>query len=300
VSATAIAAAAPRPTRGARMRRRMTPLGFLFSPVGLLILFFVAPMAIMLQVSFEHNSAYSFETGYTLANYREILTNPLYRDVARDTLVIATAAMVIQFLIAVPLAYVMAFKARRFELPLLLALVLADELNPIVRIYAWRELLGRQGLVNDALQWLGIIDKPLDWLLFSKFAVITVLSTSWLTYTVIPIYAAMKAIDAGLFEAALDLGAGWFTTFRRVLLPLAAPGVFVAVILVYIPLFSEFATPALVGGRSGYMLGSLANSLILEEGNWGAGAALNFLLLLASGLVSILAFYLSKLNTIDR
>ena len=300
MSAPAIAAAAPRPTMGARMRRRLTPLGFLFSPVGLLVLFFVAPMAIMLQVSFEHNSAYSFETGYTLANYREILTDPLYRDVARDTLVIATAAMAIQFLIAVPLAYVMAFKARRFELPLLLALVLADELNPIVRIYAWRELLGRQGLVNDALHWLGIIDKPLDWLLFSKFAVITVLSTSWLTYTVIPIYAAMKAIDAGLFEAALDLGAGWFTTFRRVLLPLAAPGVFVAVILVYIPLFSEFATPALVGGRSGYMLGSLANSLILEEGNWGAGAALNFLLLLASGLVSVLAFYLSKLNTIDR
>jgi spermidine/putrescine transport system permease protein len=214
--------------------------------------------------------------------------------------VIATAAMAIQFLIAVPLAYVMAFRAGRFELPLLLALVLADELNPIVRIYAWRELLGRQGLVNDALQWLGIIDKPLDWLLFSKFAVIVVLSTSWLTYTVIPIYAAMKAIDAGLFEAALDLGAGWFTTFRRVLLPLAAPGVFVAVILVYIPLFSEFATPALVGGRSGYMLGSLANSLILEEGNWGAGAALNFLLLLASALVSVLAYYLSKLNTIDR
>ena len=82
-----------------------------------------------------------------------------------------------------------------------------------------------------------------------------VLSTSWLTYTVIPIYAAMKAIDSRLFEAALDLGAGWFTTARRILLPLAAPGVFVAVILVYIPLFSEFATPALVGGRSGYMLG---------------------------------------------
>jgi spermidine/putrescine transport system permease protein len=294
-------AVAQRPSGGvAWLRRRLTVFGFLFSPVGLLVVFFVAPMAIMLQVSFEHSSAYSLETGYTLDNYREILTNPLYRDVARDTLVIATAAMAVQFLLAVPLAYVMAFRAGRFELPLLLALVLADELNPIVRIYAWRELLGRQGLINDALHWMGLIDKPLDWLLFSKFAVVTVLSTSWLTYTVIPIYAAMKAIDAGVFEAALDLGAGWFTTFRRILIPLAAPGVFVAVILVYIPLFSEFATPALVGGRSGYMLGSIANSLILEEGDWGAGAALNFLLLLASGLVSILAYYLSKLNQIDR
>ena len=139
----------------------------------------------------------------------------------------------------------------------------------------------------------------MDWLLFSKFAVIVVLSTSWLTYTVIPIYAAMKAIDGRLFESAVDLGAGWFTTFRRVLLPLAAPGIFVALILVYIPLFSEFATPALVGGRSGYMLGSLANSLILEQGDWGAGAALNFLLLAASALVALLAYYLSKLNTLE-
>jgi len=186
--------------------------------------------------------------------------------------------MAIQLAIGLPLAYVMAFKAGRFELPLLLALVLADELNPIVRIYAWRQLLGREGLINDALQWLHITSAPVDWLLFSKFAVIVVLSTSWLTYTVIPIYAAMKAIDGRLFESAVDLGAGWFTTFRRVLLPLAAPGIFVALILVYIPLFSEFATPALVGGRSGYMLGSLANSLILEQGDWGAGAALNFLL----------------------
>ena len=98
------------------------------------------------------------------------------------------------------------------ELPLLLFLVLADELNPMVRIYAWRMLLGREGLINEGLQWIGIINQPIDALLFSKFAVIVVLSTSYLTYTVIPIYGAMKAIDSNLFEAALDLGAGWWTT----------------------------------------------------------------------------------------
>ena len=256
-------------------------------------------MVIMLKISFHHESLYDFRTGWTLDNYREIITDPIYRQVALDTFWIASAAMIIQLGIGLPLAYVMAFRAGRFELPLLLALVLADELNPIVRIYAWRQLLGREGLINDALQWLHITNAPVDWLLFSKFAVIVVLSTSWLTYTVIPIYAAMKAIDGRLFESAVDLGAGWFTTFRRVLLPLAAPGIFVALILVYIPLFSEFATPALVGGRSGYMLGSLANSLILEQGDWGAGAALNFLLLAASALVALLAYYLSKLNTLE-
>ena len=100
---------------------------------------------------------------------------------------------------------------------------------------------------------------PIDALLFNKFAVIVVLSTSYLTYTVIPIYASMKAVDAGLFEAARDLGAGWFTTFRRVLLPLIAPGIFIALLLVYVPLFTDFAAPTLVGGTSGYMLGNVGH-----------------------------------------
>ena len=155
MSVPAVAAATPNASLVRRTRRRLTPLGFLFSPVGLLLLFFVAPMAIMLQVSFEHNSAYSFETGYTLDNYREILTNPLYRDVGarhagdRD----GGHGDPVRHRRATGLRH--GVRAGRFELPLLLALVLADELNPIVRIYAWRELLGREGLINDALQWLG-------------------------------------------------------------------------------------------------------------------------------------------------
>ena len=109
-------------------------------------------------------------------------------------IIIATTAMVCQLVVAIPLSYFIAFKAGRWELPMLLLLVLVDELNPIVRIYAWRMLLGREGLINDTLQWLGIIDKPLDWLLFTKFSVILVLSTSWVNYCALPIYASMKAI----------------------------------------------------------------------------------------------------------
>ena len=114
---------------------------------------------------------------------------------ALTTFQIATAAMVIQLAIAIPLAYVLAYRAGRFELGLLLFLVLADELNPMVRIYAWRMLLGREGLITRRCCEIGLIDAPIDALLFSKFAVIVVLSTSYLTYTVIPIYAAMKAVD---------------------------------------------------------------------------------------------------------
>ena len=161
--------------------------------------------------------------------------------------------------------------------------MLADELNPMVRIYAWRMLLGREGLINEGLQRIGLINQPIDALLFSKFAVIVVLSTSYLTYTVIPIYGAMKAIDRNLFEAARDLGAGWWTTARRVLLPLIAPGIFVALLLVYIPLFTDFASPTLVGGTSGYMLGQVVNDLVLESGDLNGGAAMSLMMLIASG-----------------
>ena len=169
----------------------------------------------------------------------------------------------------------------------------------MVRIYAWRMLLGREGLINTGLMELGLINAPIDALLFSKFAVIVVLSTSYLTYTVIPIYAAMKAIDRNMFEAALDLGAGWFTTARRVLLPLIAPGIFVSLLLVYIPLFTDFASPALVGGTEGYMLGNVVNDLVLESGDLNGGAAMSMLMLGASALFAIVAYRLTKIRQLE-
>jgi spermidine/putrescine transport system permease protein len=280
------------------MRRTLRPFGYLGLPLGLLVALFLGPMAILTLIAF--GAGYASETGsLTLSNFTFIFTDPLYRKVALTTLEIATIAMVVQLLISVPLAYVMAFKAGRFELPLLLALVLADELNPMVRIYAWRMLLGRKGLINGALEKVGLIDHPIDALLFNKFAVILVLSTSYVTYTAIPIYAAMKAIDLRLFEAARDLGASWTRIVRSVMLPLIAPGIFIALLLVYIPLFTEFATPALVGGTSGYMLGSAVNDLILQDGDLGGGAALSLLLLGASGIFALVAYRLARISRLE-
>ncbi len=283
----------------ARAVKKLRPVAFLTAPIAVILLLFVAPLIILVIMSFRFESLYGFQTGWTLENFRLLFTDPIYRGVAKDTLIIATTAMICQLLIAFPLSYFIAFKAGRWELPLLLLLVLVDELNPIVRIYAWRMLLGREGLINDFLMWTGIVDAPLDWLLFTKFSVILVLSTSWVNYCALPIYASMKAINPALFEAATDLGAGWFTRWRRVLLPLAAPGIFVAVILVYIPLFTDFATPGLVGGTSSYMLGNSVADLMVTIGDWGGGAALSLLLLGAMAVVAVIAYFLTKLNQLD-
>ena len=286
------------PRRPKRGRSLLRPLAFMAAPTAILLLLFLGPMIAMLVIALQHG-VLSGDSGFTLNNFTDVLGDPLYRDVAWTTFQIATIAMVIQLCIAVPIAYVLAYKAGRFEIPLLLFLVLADELNPMVRIYAWRMLLGREGLINSFLMEIGLIDVPIDALLFSKFAVIVVLSTSYLTYTVIPIYAAMKAIDRNIFEAALDLGAGWFTTARRVLIPLIAPGIFVALLLVYIPLFTDFASPTLVGGTSGYMLGQVVNDLVLETGDLNAGAALSLLMLALSALFAVVAYRLAKIRQLE-
>jgi ABC-type spermidine/putrescine transport system permease subunit I len=286
--------------RRQRLRRAMTPWWLLSAPLVLLGLFFVAPLLTLFLIGFQHNSLFSVG-GWTLSNFGTILHTSSYRHIAITTFEIATATMLVQLAVGLPLAYVLAFKAGRWELPLILLLVLADELNPIVRIYAYRVVLGREGIINRALETVGLVDRshPLSWLLFDNFAVVVVLSTSYITYTVIPVYAAMKAIDPALIEAATDLGAGWLLRARRIVLPLAAPGIFIAIILVYIPLYTEFATPTLVGGTGSYMLGQLNAELITESGDLGQGAALSAVLLAASGVLAAVAYYLGRLNRLD-
>jgi spermidine/putrescine transport system permease protein len=278
--------------------RRWLPGVDLTAPMLVLIVLFLVPMVILFLISIGLGIA-NQDNVWTFDHYTELFHDPLYWHVAKTTVIIATSAMVAQLIVGVPLAYVMAFKAGRWELPMVLGLVVLDGLNPVVRIYAWRILLGRNGIINGSLEWAGIIDKPIDALLFNNFAVIVVLSTSWITYTVIPIYASMKAIDVNLFQAAADLGAGWWTIMRRILLPLCAPGIFVAILLVYIPLFTDFATPTMVGGTSGYMLGQAVNDLILTRGDLAGGAALSFVLLVASGLVAAVAYRLSRISRLE-
>jgi spermidine/putrescine transport system permease protein len=280
----------------ARVRRRSPrgAFGILFAPVTLLIVFFLAPMAIMLAMSIVKFPP-NLSSGYTTSHYASVLSDPFNLKIAWTTLFIGTTAMAIMLAIALPLAYFMVFRAGKWELFILLSLVLADELAPVVKIYAWQVILGRQGILN----WL-IPGPPIQWLLFSRFAVIVTLAATYITYTTIPIYASMKAIDPAMFESAVDLGAGWWTQARKILIPLAAPGNFVAMILVYVPMLTDFVTADIVGGTGSYMMGQRARDLILSLGDWGAGAALNFVLLVVALVFSLIAYRLGKLNRIDR
>ncbi len=274
-------------------RRRGGVLGILSAPVTLLVVFFLLPMLIMVVMSivrFPPNTS----SGYTLGHYHDVLTDAINLHIAWTTLYIATVSMALMLAIGVPLAYYMVFRAGKWELFIVLSLVLADELAPVVKVYAWQVILGRGGLMN----WL-IPGHPIAWLLFSRFAVVITLAATYITYTTIPIYAAMKAIEPSMFEAAIDLGAGWWTQTRRILLPLAAPGIFVAMVLVYLPMLTDFVTADIVGGTGSYMMGQRVRDLILGAGDWGSGSALNFVMLVVTLVVSLIAYRFAKLNRID-
>ena len=281
------------PEGGGRRRSLRGAFGILFVPVVLLVVLFLAPMLIMVVMSVVRYPP-NTSSGYTLSHYQQVLTDPINLKIAWTTMFIGTTAMLIMLAIGLPLAYYMAFKAGKLELFLLLTLVLADELAPVVKVYAWQVILGKDGLVN----WL-IPGPPVNWLLFSRFAVVVTLAASYITYTTIPIYAAMKAIDKRMFEAAVDLGAGWWTQARRILIPLAAPGIFIALILVYLPMLTDFVTADIVGGTGSYMMGQRVRDVILGQGDWGAGAALNFLLLAITLVFSWVAYRFAKLNRIE-
>ena len=282
-------------TRRAGRPSRRGAFRILFAPVTLLLILFLGPMLIMVQMSLVRFPP-DVESGFTLEHYASVLTNELNRTIALNTAFIATTAMVAMLLLAVPLAYFMVFKAGKLELLILLALVLADELAPVVKIYAWQVILGRQGLINFLVP-----GEPIEWLIYSRFAVILTLTTTYVTYTTIPIYAAMKAIDPAVFEASKDLGAGWLQQTKKILLPLAAPGIFIAMILVYIPMLTDFVTSDILGGAGGgtYMMGQRVRDLILQDVDWGSGAALNFLLLSLSAVLALGSYRLAKLNRIE-
>lgn len=275
------------------MRQTRSAWAILAAPVAVLLVLFVIPFTVLVQMSvlkFPPRTT----GGYSLEHYREVLTDHLNLKIVLTTVVIVTIAMAVMLLIALPLAYFMVFKAGPREMFLLLALVIVDELAPVVRVYAWQVILGRNGLINWALP-----GPPIDWLIYSPFAVVIALVTSYITYTTIPIYAAMKAIEPVTLEAATDLGAGWFQQFWRILVPLAAPGIFIAAILVYIPMYADFVAADILGGPSSYLLGQRIRDVILEQGDWGAGSAMNLVMLGVSGMFALLAYRMSKMNRME-
>jgi spermidine/putrescine transport system permease protein len=184
--------------------------------------------------------------------------------------------------LAFPIAYFLAFRAGDRATLYLLLLLVPFAVSYLLRVMAWRLMLGGEGAINSFLQFLGLTSEPLDLLLYSRPAVVITLVYVWIPFAALPIYAALQRIDRGHLEAAADLGAGAWSRFLRVTLPMSAPGVLAAFFMVFIPTVGEYVTPALVGGTEGYMYGNLVQDFFTRAASWATGAALSVIMLVVT------------------
>jgi spermidine/putrescine transport system permease protein len=285
VEGSAVEAAAP----AARRRRRFdwaTP-SLLGPPVGWLLLFFLVPIVYVGLYSFRVLVLPLSIPGTTLSAWHDLGTYlPLFWKSVQMSLIVS--ALVV--LVAYPLAYYLALSGTPRKYVLLLVLIAPFLTSYLLRVLAWKVILGDQGVVNWLLTKTGIeaAGHPLSFLLYSRFAVMLVLAYVWLPFVALPIFVTLESLDQRLLEAASDLGASRLQTFRRVTLPLSLPGVVAAFLFVFIPTVGEFVTPSLVGGTSGYMYGNQIHDLF-NGGfpDWQTGATLSLFLL---GVIAALTF----------
>ncbi|MCW5731019.1 MAG: ABC transporter permease [Alphaproteobacteria bacterium] len=233
-----------------------TVLSFLAAPKLWLFVFFVLPMMTMVLYSFWRVADYQIVADFTLRNYEKIGGN-LYVGVFLRTIRISIYVTVLSLLIGYPVAYFLARKVRRFKLTLLLLVILPLWTSYLVRTYAWMLILGTQGVINQSLMAVGLIEEPISWLLYSDFAVTIALVHIYMPYLILPLYAVLEKINPSILEAAWDLGGGRIRTFLSVILPLSLPGIATGCLFVFIPSMGAFVTPELLGGTRSIMIGSI-------------------------------------------
>jgi spermidine/putrescine transport system permease protein len=251
----------------------------LIPATGFVLAFAVAPLLVFLLYSLWRVSNYEIVSEWNLDNYRRAFADEVYRTALVNTIRIAGMAAVVATVIAYGFAHALRFHLRRWQEPLLFLVILALFSGYLVRIFAWRTLLGDQGIVNETLQRLGVIDEPLTFLLYNRTAAVLVLANFLIPLAILPIYGALQNIDDGAVAAARDLGCTAAGAFRRVTLPLAWSGVSAAFALTFVIAAADYLTPRLVGGVSGTMIGQSIATTFLDSFDWPAGAAVAFVTL---------------------
>jgi spermidine/putrescine transport system permease protein len=199
---------------------------------------------------------------------------------------IATRVMFLSLLLGYPLAYYLSFHAHKRKELLYQLVIIPLWVSYLVRAYAWKTILGSEGVMNTLLQYLHVIRHPLDFLLYSPFAVVLTLTHIYTPFAILPIYASLEHIPRNLIEASHDLGASPGQTFWRVILPLSIPGILAGATFAFVLSLGDFLAPLLLGGPSGVMISNIVVSLFGAAYDWPLGAAISLcMLVLVVGLL---------------
>ncbi|MBA3519831.1 MAG: ABC transporter permease [Rhizobiales bacterium] len=258
----------------------LAPAALIF--VGL----FAAPLAYFLAISFWSVRARVMRPDFTLRNYIATWTD--YGDTLASTLLIAFVISLTTTVLAFGFAYVIRFRAGRWGNALLFLTLITLFGGYLVKIYAWKAILGRDGILNLTLINLGLIDAPLDALIYSANAIVITLTYFLLPFAVLPIYSSMRAISDVTLEASRDLGAGFWRTLRNVVTPQCERGILVAFTFTFLISAGDYVTPRFVGGGAA-MMGQFIETQFSIGFNWPMGSAMAFTVM-ACSLATVLAF----------
>lgn len=271
-----IATASPQSWNGTRIfRAAMLAPG---TVVTLALVLFALFLVIFLSVRF--NDGTLLGAGASVQNFVSILTDPLYGIVVSRSLTIAALVTLATVVTAYPVAYYLAFHAGPRRGLILFLVTLPFWTSYLLRVFAWKIVLAYNGVLNSALMLTGLTSEPSTLFLNTPSAVVLTLAHAYAPFAILPIFVALDTIPKSLMEAAADLGARPFTTFRRVVLPNSMPGVLSAAVVVFVPTVGDYVTPALVGGPRSTMIGSLVQAQFGKANDWPFGAALAVVVML--------------------
>jgi spermidine/putrescine transport system permease protein len=256
-----------------------------------------APFAILVAMSFWTQHDFEIDTAFTLRNYREAVSEPIYQVLLIRSLWIAGACAIATVVFSYPMAYYVAFHVHRRKLVWIILMTVPFWTSYLLRVFSWKVILGYNGAINSGLKSLGLIEQPLEFLLYSPFAVVITLAHAWAAFAILPIYVSLEKIDRSLLEAATDLGDGPVIRFLRVTLPLSLPGVIAATLLIFIPTVGAYITPTLVGGPDGMMLANIIQAQFGRVNNWPLGAALAICMMIIVGLISVVYVWMTRKMT---
>ena len=250
-------------------------------PYAWLAVFFLLPFALVLGIALGTNAPDSVppvELGFSLDNFRLLLSDKLYLAAWLSSLRIAAASTLVALLLGYPMAYAVARAAPRLRPTLLMLIVLPFWTSFLIRVYAWIGLLAENGTLNQFLRWSGLASDP-GTILGTEWAVLLGIVYAYLPFMVLPIYASLEKLDTGLLEAAADLGATPFTAFLTVTLPLSLPGILAGCLMMFIPAVGEFVIPDLLGGTQTLMIGKVLWDEFFTNADWPLASAVAICLL---------------------
>jgi spermidine/putrescine transport system permease protein len=263
-------------------------------PLLWVAVFLLAPYALLFCYSFwSVSSSQTIVHSWTLDNYRQLAHVNVYWQTLFRSMWIAIRVTIFSLLLGYPLAYYLSFHAGRRKDLLYQLVIIPLWVSYLVRAYAWKTILGGDGVLNTLLQYVHLTHHPLDFLLYSPFAVVLTLTHIYTPFTFLPIYAALEHVPRNLVEASHDLGASPFQTFWRVIFPLSIPGVLAGATFAFVLSLGDFLAPLLLGGPSGIMISNIVVSLFGAAYNWPLGAAISFCML---ALVLLLLFLSERLE----